>query len=77
MMLISVGRSTMTVNPSVAFCRARVRSDGLVADMVVHSRGANLTCYVEEHCGIGGNIIIRLDNVAFSGLIYLLLVLTD
>ena len=34
------------------------------------------TC-VEEHRGLGGNIIRRLDNEAFAGLIYLLLVLTD
>ena len=30
--------------------------------------------YVEEHRGLGGNIIIRLDNGAFVGLIYSLLV---
>ena len=33
-----------------------------------------LTCYVVEHRGLGGNIIIRLDNDAFVGLIYSLLV---
>ena len=36
-----------------------------------------LTCYVEEHCGIGGNIISRLDNGAFVGLIYSLLVFSQ
>ena len=77
MMSVSVGRYTMAVNPSIAFCRARVRSDGLVADMVVRSCGVKLTCYVEEHRGIGGNIIRRLDNGAFAGLIYSLLILTD
>ena len=30
--------------------------------------------YVEEHRGLGGNIIIRLDNGDFVGLIYSLLV---
>ena len=29
---------------------------------------------VEEHLGLGGNIISRLDNGAFVGLIYSLLV---
>ena len=76
MMLVSVVQSTMVVNPSIGFCSARVRSAGLVADMVVCSCGVNLTCYVEEQCGLGGNIIIRLDNGAFSVLIYSLLVLT-
>ena len=32
---------------------------------------------VEEHRGLGGNIISRLDNGAFAGLFYSLLVLTD
>ena len=77
MMLVSVDQSTMAVNPSAAFCRARVISAGLVSDMVVRSRGVKLTCYVEEHHGLGGNIIIRLDNGDFAGLIYSLLVLTD
>ena len=43
MMSVSVGRSTMVVNTSPAFCRARVRSTGLVDDMVVSSRGEKLT----------------------------------
>ena len=33
--------------------------------------------FVEEHRGLGGNIISRLDNGDFAGLIYSLLVLTD
>ena len=69
-MLVSMGQSMMSVNPSVDFCRERVRSAGLVAAMVVRSRGVKLTCYVEEHRGLGGNIISRLDNGAFAGLIY-------
>ena len=77
MMSVSVGQSTMAVNTSVKFCWERVRSAGLVTDMVVRSRGVKLTCYVEEHRGLGGNIISRLDNGAFAGLIYSLLVLTD
>ena len=32
---------------------------------------------VEEHRGLGGNLIRRLDNGAFARLIYSLLVLTD
>ena len=32
---------------------------------------------VEDHRGLGGNIISRLYNGAFAGLIYSLLVLTD
>ena len=32
---------------------------------------------VEEHRGLGSNIISRLDNGVFAGLIYSLLVLTD
>ena len=36
---------------------------------------ANVT--VEDHRGLGGNIIRRLDNGAFTDLIYSLLVLTD
>ena len=32
---------------------------------------------VEDHRGLGGNIINRLDNGAFTDLIYSLLVLTD
>ena len=69
-MSVSVGQYTMVVNPSTAFFRARVRSSGLVVNMVVYSRGENLTCYIEEHRGIVGNTIIRLDNGAFLGLIY-------
>ena len=67
----------MEVNTSVAFSRTRLRSSGLVTDMVVCSRGVNLTFYVEEYRGLGGNIISRLDNGAFPGLIYSLLVLTE
>ena len=37
MMFVSVGQSTMAVNPSVALFRARVRSAGLVANMFVCS----------------------------------------
>ena len=60
----------MAVNPSVAFSKTRLRSAGLVNDMVVCSRGLKLTCYVEEYRGLGGNIISRLDNGDFAGLIY-------
>ena len=67
----------MSVNPSFTFFRARVRSAGLVADMVVRSRNIYLTCYVEDHRGLGGNIIGRLDHGAFAVLIYSLLILTD
>ena len=77
MMSVSVVLSTMSVNPSVAFCRERVKSAGLIADMVVRSHGVKLTYYVEEHRDLGGNIIISLDNGAFAGLFYSLLVLTD
>ena len=75
--LVSVGQSMMAVNPSVAFSRARVRSSGLVVDMVVRSRGVNLTCYIEDHRDLGGNIIRRLDHGDFAELIYSLLVLTN
>ena len=37
MMSVSVGRSTVAVNSSVAFYSVGVRSAGLVADMVVRS----------------------------------------
>ena len=67
----------MAVNPSVAFLRARVRSAGLVVNMVARSILVKLTFYVEDHRCLGGNIIIRLDNWSFAGLIYSLLVLTD
>ena len=62
----------IAVNPSVAFFSARVRSAGLVSDIV--SQMLKLTCYVEEKRSLGGSIISRLDNCAFSGLIYSLLV---
>ena len=29
----------------------------------------NKQCYVEDHRGLGGNILIRLDHGAFVGLI--------
>ena len=77
MMLVSVGQSTMAVNPSIKFWRPRIRSASLVADMVVRVCGMKLTCYVEDKLGLSGNITRRLDNGAFAGLIYLLLVLTD
>ena len=70
---LSVGLSTITVKPSVAFWIARVSSDGLVADIVSRIL-VKLTFYVEEHCILGGSIISRLDNGAFVGLIYGLLV---
>ena len=63
------------MNPSVAFCSTRVRSAGLVADIVVVK--LKLTCYVEEHRSLGGSIISRLDNGAFVGLIYSLLVFSQ
>ena len=68
-MSASVGRYTMAVNPSVAYCMARVRSAGLVANMVVRSHGVKLNCYVEYHRGLGGNIISRLYHGDFAGLI--------
>ena len=70
MISLSVGPYMMAVYLSVAFFRVRVKSTGLVAEMVVCSRGVKLTCYVEDHRGLGGNIIIRLDNGSFAGLIY-------
>ena len=57
MISISVGQSTMAVNPSVAFWGAKVRPAGLVSNMVARSCLVKLTCYVEEHCSIGGNIV--------------------
>ena len=69
---LSVGWSRIAVNPYGAFCSARVRLDGLVADIVV--RVLKLTCYVEEHRILGDSIITRLYNGAFVGLIYSLLV---
>ena len=62
MMSVSVDQSTMAVNPSAAFCRARVIFTGLVSDMVVRSRGVKLTCYVEENRVLGDDIISRLNN---------------
>ena len=70
MMSVSVGRSTMAVNPSVAFWRVRVRSSGFFAKIVVRSILVKLTCYVEEHRCLGGNIISRLYNGTSTGLIY-------
>ena len=67
-----VGQYTIAVNSSVAFCSARARSNGLVADIVVVK--LKLTCHVKENRGLGGSIISRLDNGAFVGLIYSLLV---
>ena len=61
------------MNPSVAFWSAWVISAGLVADIVSQVL-LKLTCYVEEHRSICGRIISRLDNGAFVGLIYELLV---
>ena len=72
MISLSFGRSTIAVNPSVALCSVRVRLVGLVADIVVVE--VKLTCYVEENYILGGSIISRLDNGAFVGLIYSLLV---
>ena len=69
---MSVGQSTIAVNPSVAFWSARLRSAGLVDDIV--SLVLKLSCYVEEHSILGGSIISELDNGAFVGLIYELLV---
>ena len=73
--LLSVGLSTITVNPSVSFWIARVRSAGLVAD-IVSRVFLNLTCYVEDNLSLGDSILSRLDNGAFVGLIYKLLVLS-
>ena len=70
---LSVGLSTIAVNPSVAFWIARAISAGLVAEIVSRVL-LKLTCYVEEHRSLGGSIISRLDNGAFIGLIYELLV---
>ena len=77
MILMSVVQSTMAVNPYAAFCKERVRSAGLVADIVFRSHVVKLICYVEDHHGLGGNIISSLDNGAFAGLIYSFLVLTE
>ena len=76
-MSVSVGRSTIAVNTSVALWRLMVRSAEFVAHTVVRSRVVKLTCYVEDHCGLGDNIISRLDIGDFAGLIYSLMVLTD
>ena len=70
MVSLSEGRSKIVVNPSVAFWRERVISAGLLANMAVCSRLVKITCYVEEHCSLGGNIISRLDNGGYAGLIY-------
>ena len=72
MISLSIGQSTIALNTSVAFYIERVRSAGLVANIVVVK--VKLTCYVEYHRGIGGSIISRLDNGAFVGLIYSLMV---
>ena len=58
----------IAVNPSIAFWSARVRSAGLVSEIVVVK--LKLTFYVEEHRILGGSIISRLDNGAFVRLIY-------
>ena len=50
-----------------------VSSAGLVADIVSRVL-VKLICYVEDHRSLGGSIISRLDNGAFVGLIYELLV---
>ena len=62
----------IAVKPSVVFWSARVRSAGLVDDIVV--RVLKLTRYVGEHRSLGGSISSRFDNGAFVGLIYELLV---
>ena len=46
MILVSVGRSTMAVNPFFTFCGARVRSASLVAEIVVRILLVKLTCIV-------------------------------
>ena len=63
---LSVGLSTITVNPYAAFWIASVRSAGLVAEIVSRIL-VKLTCYIEEHRSLGGSIISRLDNGAFAG----------
>ena len=70
---LSVGLSTIAVNPSIAFWSARVRLAGLVDDIVSRVL-LKLTCYVEEQRSLGGSIISGLDNGKFVGLIYELLV---
>ena len=70
--LLSVGLSTISVDTFVAFWSARVRSAGLVADIVSQVL-LKSTCYLEEHRSLGGSITSRLDNGAFVGLIYELL----
>ena len=62
------------MNPSVAFCSAKLRSAGLVYDIM--DQLLKLTCYDEDHRSLGGSIISRLDNGAFVGSIYSLLVLS-
>ena len=41
----------------------------LYDDNIVSRTLVKLTCYVEEHCSLGGSIISSLDNGAFVGLI--------
>ena len=60
------------MNPFVVFSSAKVRSSGLVAKIVVVK--LKLTCYVEDRRSLGGSIISNLDNGAFVGLSYSLLV---
>ena len=61
------------MNPSFALWSERVSSAGLVSEIVSRVL-LKLTCYVEEHCSLGGSIISRLENGDFVGLIYELLV---
>ena len=77
MMSVSVGRSTMAVNTSIDLWRERLTFAGFVADMLVRICVVKWNWYVEEHRGLGGNTISRLDNGVFAGLIQSWLVLTD
>ena len=58
---------------TVAFWRARMSSAGFVANIMSRIL-VKVTCYVEEHRSLGGSTISRLDNGAFIGLIYEILV---
>ena len=69
MMMVSMDQYKITVNPTVNFFRARVKSAGFVVHIVVRSCGVKFTFYVEEYRSLGGYIFIRLDNGAFVGLI--------
>ena len=67
-MLSYVGCDAIAENPFLAFLMARVSSSGLVA--IVMAMVSNyhffVSCYLifyeEEHHGVGGRLIVRLNN---------------